>query len=555
MRSRRKQNLDIDVYANLHLDGVLFTGKSRTHKKRKTVRSFVSRFFSGIGSIALFAAQGLMSLANSVKRFSILDSDEGRHERTKRTKIPKSGFKAPETLDPANRLRQEFARGLKRSSKERLSLRSFSTPIAAALVFCIAVTVIFTMVMPDRHVRVTVNDNGYKVAALTNSSNIGEFITDSSLDLEKGDFVPLPNDMKLYEGMEIPISRNAPIKIVSAGQTFEVYLLAGTVQDALAEAGIKISPEDSVTPSLNTSLTAGMEIVHSALISDVITAEEPIKHSQVTKKTDALLEGQSELKKAGSDGIKKVTYRVTYKDGVEVSRESVDEIVIKKPITAEVLIGISQVIQPEATPEAEDTPAVEDTPEPTATGGKTGLTAQAEKKETLKPTEKPKKTNAPTKRPENKATERPTKKPTAEPTLKPTKAPTPKPTKEPTPKPKPTPTQKATEKPDDDSKDSDLPKALEGRDVKKTLEIMITAYTHTGRKTATGTWPKVGTIAVDPKVIPYGTKIYVPGYGFGVAEDTGAFRGKRNQIDLFMDSEKECRSWGRKRNVTIYLLK
>ena len=80
---------------------------------------------------------------------------------------------------------------------------------------------------------------------------------------------------------------------------------------------------------------------------------------------------------------------------------------------------------------------------------------------------------------------------------------------------------------------------------------MITAYTHTGRKTATGVWPEVGTVAVDPSVIPYGTRLYIPGYGFGVAQDTGV---SGNHIDVFFDTEAECITYGRKRDRTIYIL-
>lgn len=66
----------------------------------------------------------------------------------------------------------------------------------------------------------------------------------------------------------------------------------------------------------------------------------------------------------------------------------------------------------------------------------------------------------------------------------------------------------------------------------------------------------MGTIAVNPKQIPYGTRLYVEGYGYGVAEDTGAFRHTdRFQIDLFMDTVKECLRWGRKRNVKVFVLK
>ncbi|MDL2217964.1 G5 domain-containing protein [Christensenellaceae bacterium OttesenSCG-928-M15] len=86
----------------------------------------------------------------------------------------------------------------------------------------------------------------------------------------------------------------------------------------------------------------------------------------------------------------------------------------------------------------------------------------------------------------------------------------------------------------------------------------ITAYTHTGRRTATGKRTRIGRVAVNPKVIPYGTKLYIPGYGYCIAEDTGAFRneqgGMKNQIDIFLNTEQECLKWGRKRNVRVYIL-
>ncbi|SHE63249.1 3D (Asp-Asp-Asp) domain-containing protein [Seinonella peptonophila] len=86
----------------------------------------------------------------------------------------------------------------------------------------------------------------------------------------------------------------------------------------------------------------------------------------------------------------------------------------------------------------------------------------------------------------------------------------------------------------------------------QTMTVEATAYTHTGNPTATGVMPKRGTIAVDTKVIPLGTRLYIPGYGYGVAQDTGgAIKG--HIIDLFMDSEEECQSWGR-RTVKIKIL-
>lgn len=91
---------------------------------------------------------------------------------------------------------------------------------------------------------------------------------------------------------------------------------------------------------------------------------------------------------------------------------------------------------------------------------------------------------------------------------------------------------------------------------KRKLVMEATAYSGDGI-TATGTKPVrnpggYSTIAVDPRVIPLGTKVYIEGYGYAIAADTGGAI-KNNIIDLFMNSSSECRNWGR-RNVTVYIL-
>jgi len=89
-------------------------------------------------------------------------------------------------------------------------------------------------------------------------------------------------------------------------------------------------------------------------------------------------------------------------------------------------------------------------------------------------------------------------------------------------------------------------------DIARTLVMKATAYSHTGNKTYTGVWPQKGSVAVDPKVIPLGSKLYIDSYGFAVAQDVGsAIKGDR--IDLFMNSQSEALRWGR-RTVRVYIL-
>jgi 3D (Asp-Asp-Asp) domain-containing protein len=75
---------------------------------------------------------------------------------------------------------------------------------------------------------------------------------------------------------------------------------------------------------------------------------------------------------------------------------------------------------------------------------------------------------------------------------------------------------------------------------------------HLPGKTASGLPVGVGVIAVDPTVIPLGTRVFIPGYGPAVAADVGtAIKG--NIIDLWMPSTAQANAWGRRTvTITIY---
>jgi 3D (Asp-Asp-Asp) domain-containing protein len=80
------------------------------------------------------------------------------------------------------------------------------------------------------------------------------------------------------------------------------------------------------------------------------------------------------------------------------------------------------------------------------------------------------------------------------------------------------------------------------------LRVDAVAY-HLPGRTALGVPVRVGVVAVDPKVIPLGTRLHIPGYGAGLAADVGtAIKGRI--IDLWMPNHAAARKWGR-RTVTI----
>lgn len=93
------------------------------------------------------------------------------------------------------------------------------------------------------------------------------------------------------------------------------------------------------------------------------------------------------------------------------------------------------------------------------------------------------------------------------------------------------------------------------RNVVKTLNMQASAYWAdfgTGR-TASGVRARRGVVAVDPAVIPIGTRLYIKGYGNAVAADTGGSI-KGNRIDLCFATYAEARQFGR-RTVTVQILK
>ena len=82
-----------------------------------------------------------------------------------------------------------------------------------------------------------------------------------------------------------------------------------------------------------------------------------------------------------------------------------------------------------------------------------------------------------------------------------------------------------------------------------------------GGKTATGKAVRTGYVAVDPKEIPYGTRLFIRSsdgkyfYGYAVAEDTGGFTKTTDRVvDLYFPTESQCKTFG-VRNVEIYILK
>lgn len=305
------------------------------------------------------------------------------------------------------------------------------TGIAAAFVILLAVTLIYTTLIP-REVYATIN--GKEFSFTTKEYTVEEFLQDEKIAFCEEDYISMPLTTYIYDGIKLEIDHATDFKVTADGKTKKYKTLDNTVQEALDDAGIKLRDRDIVTPSLDAFMTQDIHIVVQRVEVQQEVVEEAIPFQTVTRNDSSLKEGTTKVAAQGQEGKDQVTYEVTYIDGVEAARTEI----ARESVTA----AVDEVI---------------------AKGTRIDYN---------------------------------------------------------------------------------------GKTYSRKLVVKAYAYTGGGR-TAMGTRARVGEIAVDSGVIPLGTNVYIEGVGARRAEDTGG-NIKGNTIDIYMDSEAECRRWG-VRYVTIYI--
>jgi len=347
---------------------------------------------------------------------------------------------------------------------------------------------------------ITLRHQSVESQAVTYADTVGEFLVQQGIFLMEGDELLPGEDTPLTDGMTVQVDQVMTIIVQYRGQQQRLALNRGTVADALDAVGIVLDEADQVDHDPDELLSDNMTIVVTTFDESVLTQVEPLPYAVVEVESDALYVGKKQLFREGQEGKLERIITVRYRDGLEISREVTSEKVTVRRYNEIVLVGT----KPTPTPTPKPTPSPSPTPKKT-----TKTTTKSTTKITTT------KSSSTTKAKTSKAV-------SAQPTV--------------------------------------IPELTV--DYVKTLTCEITAYTHTGEQTAIGTWPRAtrtldnpGTVAVAPQTIPYHTLLYVPGYGYCVAEDTGGFRNERPyQIDLFMDTEEECNEWGRRRNKTVYII-
>lgn len=361
------------------------------------------------------------------------------------------------------------------------------------------------------NVRVSDDSKGIAVDYKTTEETVREFFEEQNIVLEENDKIDVELDGFIVNNMKINIVRAQStyngVRVVDNSEKNSGFFKTNkeTVGEFFEEQGINLDDLDLVSPSLDSKIEDGMRILINRAYNVNLVIDGKTKK---TVKTNEVTAGRLVLELKQDDGTDYIL-----EDKMSSSFELKPDMTLNLRSVKEVFNVEKQSIPFET--ETVENPELEEGKTQVKTEGTEGV-REIKTKTTFvggKETSSEVVSDEITVQPVNKVIEKGTKKEVVE-----------------------------------TSGEQEI-------NAKKKIRMRATAYSsqETGSNvTASGMKARVGVVAVDTKVIPLGTKLYIEGYGYAVAGDTGgAIKG--NKIDLYFNTSSECRQFGVK-HVDVYVL-
>ena len=245
---------------------------------------------------------------------------------------------------PADLLRQA---GLQLGAADRVWLDGQLASPAQAVLWPLPVDEIIV----QRAVTVTIDDEGQVIQHTTSAPRVAEALFEAGVVLYLSDQVTPDLDSPLSDDLLIRIQRAAPILIHADGETLQARAQAASVGAALAEVGLRLDGLDYVLPPEDTPLSPGMMIQVVRVTETLETFDQSIPYATRTQADPELPLDERRILQAGREGLLRLTERVRYADGVEVSREPLSEQVVRAPQDVIVGYGTKIVLYDLQTPE------------------------------------------------------------------------------------------------------------------------------------------------------------------------------------------------------------
>lgn len=143
-----------------------------------------------------------------------------------------------------------------------------------------------------------------------------------------------PVENVLREGIDekIVIKRATPVHVNLYGTQVTIRTHDKTVGDVLSEKNIQLAAQDSVQPSLDTPLKPNMQVFVARKGTKFTTVKESVAAPVETVEDASLSFGATAVRQEGSPGTRVVTYQLTLRNGKEIARKKVQEVVTEEPV-------------------------------------------------------------------------------------------------------------------------------------------------------------------------------------------------------------------------------
>jgi len=332
--------------------------------------------------------------------------------------------------------------GLTLGDQDRVWVDGTLTTMADILIWPVPAT----QITIRRAVLLHLDEDGQESIITTASETVGEALYEAGVTLYLADSVTPELNTPVSANMRVSVRRSSPISIVADGITLETRAQGSTVGEGLVAAGVLVMGLDYSIPDEDSPMQPGI-VIRVIRVTEQVIQEQTTIPFEVIYQGDAALElDQVTVAQEGQNGIRKTDIRLRYENGIEISRTETVSSVAVEPINRVIAYGTNIVLRTIDTPDGP-------------------------------------------------------------------------------------------------------------REYWRHIRMYATSYHPAAlggdNITATGRVLTKGIVGIDPTVIPYGTQLFVPGYGVGIAADTGGPRSTRLWIDLGYDDANWV-SWSRP--VDVYLL-
>ena len=174
------------------------------------------------------------------------------------------------------------------------------------------------------------------------AGTVADFLSAKGVVLSEDILVNLPEKTVLQNSMNVKLQTADNVLLTADGATTELKTGDGTVSDAVAKAGVTLGENDEVSPSLETELYDGIQITVYRVEYVERTAQEAIKYTTQTVKSDELYLGNSKVTQKGVNGSKTVVYSDKIVDGQLASSSVVSETVTKEAVPQIKTVGTKE---------------------------------------------------------------------------------------------------------------------------------------------------------------------------------------------------------------------